>query len=732
MSLVQCVALAARVFIRSTDQAAAIREGMSLIGTRFGASRVYVFEYAADGATMSNTHEWCAPGVSHQIQILQGLPTADFPWWTAKLRAGEDICIPDVSAMPPEAAAEQAILEVQDIQSLLVLPLWARDRLFGFVGFDNVLSTRTWTAEESEVLHVFTDLLASSIERDDQATALRESRSRLAAIGEATQDGIWEWDLVQGTSTWSNRFLDLLGHPPGSLLEGRDLLDLVHPADRAHVEAARQAHLDGASEAFACRCRMLLASGAWGWFLCRGRVTRDDTNQPVRLTGSIADITVQRAAEQRAIHDALHDGLTGLPNRTLFMERLRHCLTLAPRRGRELLGVLLLDLDDFKYVNDSLGHTAGDRLLCEAAARIQGCLRVCDSVARVGGDEFAILLEGLTGVHDATRAATRVLRGMAAPFRYHGNDLFLSTSIGIATNVQPYESAEDLLRDADTALYRARASNRAGYAVFNQSMHDEVRARVQLEADLRKALGARELQVFFQPIVDLESRRICGAEALARWNHPTLGYMSPAVFIPLCEETGLILSVGRWILTLAAQVVADWIATSQVPPDFYVAVNFSPRQFLRDDMVAQVREVLDLTGLAPRNLKCEITESLLLKETAGVLAQLQGLRDLGVQVLLDDFGTGYSSLAYLQRFPIDGIKIDRAFTGQLPDQEEVVRAITLLASSLGLYVVAEGVENDRQLSSLRTMAARYAQGFLFAPGLEPGAFASLLSTAPSW
>ena len=455
------------------------------------------------------------------------------------------------------------------------------------------------------------------------------------------------------------------------------------------------------------------------------------------LSGSASigvDITENRRTAEKLLHDAFHDSLTGLPNRALFMDRLSLRLALQKRRQGALFSVLFLDVDRFKVVNDSLGHVRGDELLVAIGRRLSACLRPGDTVARLGGDEFTILLEDVASRVQAVKVADRIQEELRAPFLLGGQEVFSGVSVGIAHGNAQYAGPEDILRDADTALYRAKAQGRARSIEFDPSMHDRAVALLQLETDLRRALDRHELRLHYQPVVSLRTGRITGAEALVRWQHPERGLVLPGEFIPLAEETGLILPIGAWVLVEACRQARQWQDRLSLP-SLEMGVNLSSKQFMQPDLVAQLAGVLRETGLSPRCLRLEVTESLLMEKGSRVADSMTELRAMGVRIDLDDFGTGYSSLSYLHQFPIDTLKIDRSFVqrlGTTEDGTEIVSHILSLAASLGLEVVAEGVETAGQLVQLRQLHCPAAQGNHLSRAVEIGPFEALLASGRSW
>ncbi|WP_428562947.1 MAG: sensor domain-containing protein [Solidesulfovibrio sp. DCME] len=440
------------------------------------------------------------------------------------------------------------------------------------------------------------------------------------------------------------------------------------------------------------------------------------------------DISERKAFEEQITHQAFHDALTGLPNRSLFADRLERALTRAARRGDYQYAVLMIDLNKFKGINDTLGHQAGDLLLVEVAKRIAGCVRGMDTVARLGGDEFAVILEELKSKKEVMAVVDRIGACLGQPCRLCGTAVTPGASIGIVLRTRDYASAEDILRDADIAMYRAKEQGRPA-VIFDRKMHQEILEAISLEADLRHAIEAGELLLHYQPIVDVGHGGIEGFEALVRWDHPSRGLVPPGQFIPLAEETGLILPLGRFVIAEACRQLRDWQRDMPEARGLSVSVNVSCRQFVKDGLVDHVAQVLADTGLAPESLKLEITESVLMHDAQHTAQELTRLKALGVKIAIDDFGTGYSSLSYLRQLPIDHLKIDRSFiSGEGCDGEsqEIVKSIISLARSLGLTVIAEGVERADQLSRLRQAACDKAQGFMFSRPLDKEAAARFL------
>ncbi|MBD2059502.1 EAL domain-containing protein [Oculatella sp. FACHB-28] len=593
--------------------------------------------------------------------------------------------------------------------------------------FWNELSVNPVFDSQGELTY-FVGLQTDVSDRKQSEAALRESEERYALAVRGANDGIWDWNLKTSEIYFSPRWKSMLGYLDEEITNQLDeWFERVHPEDLDWVKVKIAAHLDGLTPHFENEHRMLHRDGTYRWMLSRGLAVRDAKGKATRIAGSQTDITTHKQAEEQLLHDAFYDALTGLPNRALLTDRLKQVVQMAKRDSSYQFAVLFIDVDRFKVINDSLGHMLGDELLMAIAQRLCDCLRPTDTVARLGGDEFVILLEDINDVNSVTTIADRVQQELTLPFSLNGHEVFTSASIGIALSETGYELPEDLLRDADTAMYRAKAQGRARYEIFNTGMHVRALALLHLETDLRRAIAAdqltgdrQEFQLYYQPIVSLKTRCVVGFEALLRWQHPTRGFISPIEFIPIAEETGLIIPIGDWVLREACRQMQIWHAEFPMKLPLSLSVNLSSKQFT-PRLIRQIERVLQDTHLDTRSLRLEITESALMENLESAADLLAQVRSLGIQLSMDDFGTGYSSLSYLHRFPIDTLKIDRSFIKKVDadgEQLAIVRTIITLAWNLGMDVVAEGVETLKQLAQLRSLKCEYGQGYLFSKPLD--------------
>jgi diguanylate cyclase (GGDEF)-like protein/PAS domain S-box-containing protein len=569
--------------------------------------------------------------------------------------------------------------------------------------------------------------IQTQLSRKHAEEALRESEERYALAARGANDGLWDWDLIKGKIYFSPRWKSMLGWEEHEISEDPDeWFRRVHPDDVDRVRADIAAHLKELTPHYEDEYRMLHRDGNYLWMLGRGLGVRNSNGKAYRMAGSQTDITRGKVV----------DVLTGLPNRVLFMDRLSRSFERA-RRGRgKAFALIFLDLDSFKLINDSLGHLIGDQLLVAIAGRIETTVRATDTIARfgrnhtiarLGGDEFTILLEDITNSHDVTKVAERIAEELGEPFVLGGQELFPTASIGIALYNQSYQSPEEILRDADTAMYSAKALGKGRYEIFDANMRANTIARLQLETELRRGIERKEFEVYYQVLIALETGRIWGFEALVRWKHTTRGIISPKEFIPVAEETGLIVPIGHWVLKTACQQASIWQARFEINPPLLISVNLSARHFLEPNLIQQCREVLDETQLSHSSLNLEVTESAMMPDPESAIDLMGQLKSLGIKLALDDFGTGYSSLSYLHRFPLDSLKIDRSFISRLMEDDEIVRAIITLGRNLGLKVIAEGVETIEQINKLKELGCEFAQGYYFSVPVDAQEATDLLA-----
>jgi diguanylate cyclase (GGDEF)-like protein/PAS domain S-box-containing protein len=567
-------------------------------------------------------------------------------------------------------------------------------------------------------------------ERARFESVLRESEERYALATRGANDGLWDWNLKNNEVYFSARWRDMLGCEECEIgNRPEEWFGRVHTDDLEGLKAEIDAHVEGRSPHFEIEHRMLHKDGTYRWMLSRGAAIRDGEGKATRVAGSQTDITERKRVEEQLLHDAFHDSLTGMPNRALFMDRLGQALERAKRQPQGSFAVLFIDLDRFKTVNDSLGHSVGDLLLVEVGSRLSSCVRTGDTAARLGGDEFTVLLEGVIDLPAVLRMAERIHNQLTMPFELDSHEVFTSASIGIALSAPGYDRAEEVLRDANTAMHRAKALGRARHQVFDAAMHSQAVALLRLETDLQRTVERQEFRIHYQPIISLKTGLITGFEALVRWQHPERGLIHPSEFISVAEETGMIMHIDRWVIREACRQTRQWQEYFPTRQPLTVSVNLSAKSFLQPDLVEYVRQVLRETRLDASCLKLEITESVLMSDADSVNSLLRELRALGAGLQLDDFGTGYSSLSYLHRFPINTLKIDRSFVSRMGlgnEHLEISRAIVMLAHSLRMDVIAEGVEEEQQLSQLKGLGCEYGQGYLFSEPVNAAAARSLI------
>ncbi|MBN2550937.1 MAG: EAL domain-containing protein [Anaerolineales bacterium] len=632
------------------------------------------------------------------------------------------------------------------VNSLLYVPILAKGQPLGVLSVINRHNQRAFDARDERMLVSLADYASVALEnarlyqnaqhelqeRRRVEQALRESEDRYARALQGANDGIWDWNLKTNRVFFSSRWKEMLGYDESEISDDpKEWLERVHPTDVEKVKLDISRHIRGVTEHFENEHRIQHKDGSYRWVLCRGLAVRDQNDVVSRMAGSQTDITSRKVAEARLVHDAFYDRLTGLPNRSLFMDRLRNAIERARRRKDFLYAVLFLDLDQFKNVNDSLGHPVGDQLLVAIANILRGNLRATDTVARLGGDEFVILLEDIRDHAAASEIAEWVLRQFTSSIRLPEHQVYITTSIGIVLGHQTYSHPEDVLRDADIAMYEAKMQGKATYAVFTTSMRERILKRVEIEADLRLAIDLEQLRIHYQPIFDLKTEKLWGFEALIRWQHPRQGLIAPKEFISVAYETGLINSMDRWVLREVCQQARRWQSQYPQDPPLKVNVNITSKLIAQPDLLATIQGILAETGLAEHTLGLEITEQTVIEYNETISEVINTLKGMGVEIHIDDFGTGYSSLIYLRQFPINALKIDRSFVQQIEEQTpqtEIIKTIIRLAHDLGMRACAEGIETPNQLFQLKELGCDYGQGYLFAKALSLEETSAFLET----
>ena len=565
--------------------------------------------------------------------------------------------------------------------------------------------------------------------RTQAEQSLKRSEERLALAAAAANDGLWEWDVRTQAFFASARWNALIGLPAGdSTARPEQWLDRVHADDVKGLREAVNACLSGATDQFQHEHRICCRDGSYRRFLCRGAAARTSSRRVIRLAGSLTDTTDQALTEKQLRSAGFCDPLTGLCNRAVFVESLGRKLAECKQQTRgDWFAALYLDLDRFKIVNDSLGHLVGDELLVAVSRRLESCLREGDELARLGGDEFAILLNDMSDPQQANAVAFRIQKALGSPFSIDGREVFTSASIGIAFGLADYNNPDEIMRDADTAMYHAKSRGKARHELFDADMHARARDRLGLENDLRRAIDSNNFEVHYQPIVLLASRMCVGFESLIRWTRNGEP-VSPATFIPMAEELGLIEPLGTWVLQQACRTFADWQRQFPGAGIDCITVNVSSRQLMQQHFMLIVEQAVEAAGLRPCDLRLEITETALMDSPHVAAKVLSELREFGVKIYLDDFGTGYSSLSHLHKLPVDALKIDRSFVKSLivSDRPAIVESILALARTLNTSVVAEGIESDDQARELERLGCTHAQGFLFSRPLSSRAAEQLL------
>lgn len=714
---------------------AALERALRELGAFAGADRSYVFEITTDGKRLSNTHEWCAAGIEPQMELLQDLPFDGRMLFMRRIAAGDMVDFPDIAALPPEAEVDRLILQAQDIQSLLSVPMVADGEVIGFVGIDAVREKRQWSDDEKALMLLVASAFASALERRRADETLRVSEARYRSVVENVREVIFQADLDGRWVFLNQAWETITGHGLAESL-GRSFRAFVHQEDQARHAEFFEDLVRGERHAGSLVLRLRRLGGDYRWVEVCVNSELDAAGGVKGFFGTLNDITLQKEHEAHLEYIAHYDALTGLPNRVLLHDRLQRSMVQCQRRG-QMLAVAYIDLDGFKSVNDTHGHQVGDHLLTAVAARMKSCLREGDSVSRLGGDEFVAVMIDLADMSVCEQLVHRLLAAASCVVPVGELELKVSASIGLTLYPQGDEvDADQLLRQADQAMYEAKLLGKNRFHLFDAAHDRSLRGRHESIAEVHKALLAGEMRLVYQPKVNMATGEVLGVEALLRWAHPEHGVLEPNAFLPLVEEHPIAIEVGDWVIEQALAQIAHWKQQGLALP---VSVNISARHLQAPDFMMRLHAVLArYPAVHPGSLELEVLETSALESIVQVSRIVEACSAIGVRFALDDFGTGYSSLAYLKRLPAARLKIDQMFVrGMLDDAEDlaILRAILGLASAFRREVIAEGVETEAHGRLLLALGCEVGQGYFIArpmPAADIPDWAANWSPPESW
>ncbi len=631
------------------------------------------------------------------------------------------------------------------VNNLLHVPILYKGTPLGVLSVVNSRGKPSFLDSDEELLTSLADYAAIALEnaslyeraqneiseRKRIEAALRESQERYELAVRGANDGLWDWDLKSNRMYFSPRWKSILGYGEDEIgNQPEEWFNRIHPDDFEQVKLQISAHLKGLTVHFESEHRIRDKNGAYRWVLSRGLAYRDENNEVTRLAGSITDITDRKRGEEKLLHDALHDPLTELPNRTRFIERLQHAIDLTKRRRDYQFAVLFMDLDRFKNINDSLGHIVGDQLLIAVGKMLVAGLRKTDTVARFGGDEFVILLDDIRDIKVAIRIAEWILNTLKSPFHLMGHEVFITTSIGIVISTIGYSGPEDILRDADIAMYAAKENGRNRYEIFDPVMRQRIVQRLTLENELRQALDRKEFRIYYQPIVSLYNNRLIGFEALLRWQHPDRGLASPSVFLPLAEETGLIFEIDHWVLQEAHRHVMAWRSKYPSFASMFITINLSGKHLTQFRLFETIEQLKVDDPCEWKRLRFEFIERSVIENLEYATEIFSKLKSMQIDILIDDFEPSYSSLTYLSKFPIFALKIENTLVNMLSQQREqqsIIQEISHLTRRLGILVIVKGIETEEHLNRMKSLGFKYGQGTFISHPIPLEAAEELLS-----